>query len=105
MSEWTFLTSYALILSRIAGEPYNTALELSNAVGITERAVRKIIADLLASGYITKKREGRRNQYRINPNLPLRHPSHKETAVGELLKILHLEQHKHLGTPESESAK
>ena len=93
MSEWTFLTNYASLLSHITSKPYATALELANAVGITERAARRIIADLLADGYITKKREGRRNQYRINPDLPLRHPSHKETAVGEFLKILHSEQH------------
>ena len=105
MPEWTFLTNYALILGRITSEPYATALELANAVGITERATRKIIADLLAHGYITKKREGRRNQYRINPNLPLRHPSHKETAVGELLKVLHPEQQKNLETQTIESAK
>ena len=105
MSEWTFLTNYASILSHIASKPYATALELANAVGITERAARKIIADLLANGYITKKREGRRNQYRINPDLPLRHPSHKETAIGELLKILHPEQHKHLAPPDNESAR
>ena len=105
MSEWTFLTNYTSILSHIASEPYATALEFANAVGITERAARKIIADLLAGGYITKKREGRRNQYRINPNLPLRHPSHKETAVGELLKVLHPERQKNLEAQDTESAK
>ena len=105
MSEWTFLSNYASILSQIASKLYATALELANAVGITERAARKIIADLLTDGYIIKKREGRRNQYRINPHLPLCHPSHKETAVGELLKILHPEQHKLSATLDSEAAK
>ena len=88
MSEWTFLTNHALVLSYIARHPRTTALDLANAIGITERATRKIIADLLDAGYVTKKREGRRNRYRINPELPLRHPSHEETAVGELLQAL-----------------
>lgn len=88
MSEWTFLTNHALVLSHIAYHPRITGLELSNVVGITERATRKIIADLLEAGYINKKREGRRNRYRINPDLPLRHPSHGETAVGDLLEVL-----------------
>ena len=88
MPEWTFLTNHALVLSYIARHPRITALDLANAVGITERATRKIIADLLETGYITKKREGRHNHYRVNPSLALRHPSHGETAVGNLLKAL-----------------
>ena len=88
MPQWTFLTNHALVLSHIARQPRITAVELANTVGITERATRKIIADLLSAGYITKRREGRRNRYRINPNLPLRHPSHGETAVGSLLRTL-----------------
>jgi hypothetical protein len=43
---------------------------------------------LLETGYITKKREGRRNRYRVNPDLDLRHPIHSETAVGDLLEAL-----------------
>ena len=88
MPEWLFLTNHAMVLSYIARHSRTTALELANAIGITERATRKIIADLLEAGYITKKREGRRNRYRINPDLTLRHPSHGETAVGDLLQAL-----------------
>ena len=88
MPEWTFLTNHALVLSYVARHPRTTARDLANAIGITERATRKIIADLLDTGYIAKKREGRRNRYRINPDVTLRHPSHGETAVGDLLEAL-----------------
>ena len=88
MPEWTFLTNHALVLSHIARNPRITGLALANAIGITERATRKIIADLSDAGYITKKREGRCNRYRINSDLRLRHPSHGETAVGALLRAL-----------------
>ncbi|MBL7126500.1 MAG: winged helix-turn-helix transcriptional regulator [Dehalococcoidales bacterium] len=88
MSEWTFLTNHAIVLSYLSIYPRITARELSNAIGITERATRKIIADLLQNGYISKDLEGRRNRYHINPDLPLRHPGLKETAVGYLLEIL-----------------
>ena len=88
MPEWTFLTNHGLVLSYVACRPRVTALELSNLVGITERSVRKILNDLEADGYITKKREGRRNHYRVNPELPLRHPGHGETAIGDLLEAL-----------------
>ena len=88
MSNWTFFTNHGLVLSQIAKQPRMTALEISSVIGITERATRKIIAELLEAGYITIKKEGRRNRYRINPDLSLRHPVHGETAVGDLLKAL-----------------
>jgi len=88
MPEWTFLTNHALVLSFLARHPRITALELSGAVGITERATRKIIADLEAAGYIKKKREGRRIRYRINPDLSLRHETQQDTAIGDLLEAL-----------------
>ncbi len=88
MPEWAFLTNHALVLSYVARNPRITARDLAAEVGITERTARKIIADLLEAGYITRKREGRRNRYRIKPDLPLRHPSHEEIAVGDLLQAL-----------------
>ncbi len=88
MAGWTFFTNHAMVLSFLAKYPRVTAREMSLTIGITERATRKIIADLDAAGYITKKREGRRIRYRINPGLPLRHEMHKDTAVGDFLKVL-----------------
>jgi len=88
MTDWVFLTNHALVLSYITRHSRMTARELADAIGITERAIRKIIADLLEAGYISKKKVGRRNRYRVNSDLPLRHPSHRETAVGDLLDAL-----------------
>src|SRR4030042_215948 len=80
MPEWMFLTNHALVLSSLAKHPRITARELSTAIGITERAVRRFIADLHAAGYITKKKEGRGVRYRINPDLSLRHDTYREMA-------------------------
>lgn len=88
MSEWRFLTNHGMVLSYLSLHPRITARDLADAIGITERATRKIIADLLDEGYVTKKREGRRNRYRVNPDLTLRHPIHSETAIGDLLQAL-----------------
>jgi len=88
MPEWGFLTNHALVLSFLSKHPRITARELSDVIGITERATRKIIADLDATGYIGKKREGRRIRYRINPDLPVRHDMHRDTAIGDLLEAL-----------------
>ena len=88
MPQWAFLTNHAMVLSHISRHPRTTARDMASAIGITERATRKIIADLLSAGYITKKREGRNSRYRINPDLTLRHPEHGETAIGDLLQAL-----------------
>ena len=88
MPGWTFLTNHAMILGCISRHPRMTGLELANSVGITERAVRKAIVDLLEEGYITKTKEGRHNRYRVAPDQPLRLSAHQQTDVGELLKVL-----------------
>jgi len=88
LPEWTFLTNHGLVLSYMAMHPRITARELGDAIGITERATRKIIADLSEAGYITKKLEGRRNRYRVNADLPLRHPTQQEAGIGDLLQAL-----------------
>jgi DNA-binding transcriptional ArsR family regulator len=88
MPEWTFITRHAAALSFIARNPRITALELGANLGITERAVRKLIADLYNAGYISKKREGRGVRYRINPDLSLRHETHREVGIGDFLATL-----------------
>ena len=88
MPEWTFITRHAVALSLIAKYPRITALELGKEMGVTERAVRKIIADLASAGYISKKREGRGVRYGINPELTLRQSTHREIAIGDLLVSL-----------------
>ena len=88
MPEWTFLTKHAAVLSIIAKNPRITALELAGELGMTERAARKLIAELYDTGYISKKKEGRRVRYSINPDKPLRQDIHDDIAVGSLLEAL-----------------
>ena len=88
MKGWTFLTNHARVLTSLAFHPQVTARELSTSIGITERAVRSIIADLEIEKYIEKSKEGRRIRYKINPKLPFRHRSQRDKAIGILLKAL-----------------
>ena len=88
MAKWTFITNHGLVLGYIARNPRSTARVIAQAAGITERTTHKIIAELEEAGYISRKRVGRKNQYQINFNLPLRHPSYDEVMVGELLQVL-----------------
>ncbi len=87
-STWTFVTNHAIVLSFIEKHPLITARDLAERAAITERAVRRIIAELEAESYIEKEKEGRRVRYTINSETPLRHHSQRDKAVGDLLRVL-----------------
>ena len=88
MPEWSFVTNHALVLAIIARYPDNTAREIGDTVGITERATHKIIKDLELAGYITRVKTGRRNRYRIHPDVPLSENIPTDAVARELLEIL-----------------
>ena len=87
-SVWTFITNHGLILSYLHHNPRSTVREIAEHVGITQRATHKIISDLELEGYIVRRKEGRRNVYRVDPELPLRHHTKEEIMLSELLKAL-----------------
>ena len=88
MPKFRFLTNHALVLSHVARQSRITARELSDIIGISERATHNIIGDLLEAGYITKKREGRRNRYGVNPDHPISPAGWEDTAAGYLLAAI-----------------
>ena len=85
---WTFLSNHAHVLLLIARDPAVTLRDAALRVGITERAVQRIVADLEEAGYLERHREGRRNRYRLHPELPLRHPIEAHTQIGELVGLV-----------------
>ncbi len=85
---WTFLTNHAQVLVCIADDPGVRLREIGQRVGITERAAHRIVGELAAAGYITRQRNGRRNQYTINAHLPVHDPIARQHNVGQLLEIL-----------------
>jgi len=85
---WTFLSNHAHVLLLIARDPAIKLRDVATQVGITERAVQRIVADLEAAAYLERERTGRRNHYRVHPELPLRHPIESHTAVGALLRLI-----------------
>jgi predicted ArsR family transcriptional regulator len=88
MGKWTFVTNHAIVLTYLANHPSITARQLALEIGITERAVRAIIADLDSEGYIGKAKEGRRLRYSVNAALPLRHSTQLDKQIGQLLMFL-----------------
>ena len=88
MPSWTFLTNHARVLIHISHRPQSTGLEIAQAVGITERAARKIIAELQEAGYISARKVGRRNEYRVDIQRSLGRIGEREVTVGELVSLL-----------------
>jgi predicted DNA-binding transcriptional regulator YafY len=87
-SNWLFLSNHGNVLLCIARDPRIRISELADNVGIGERAAQKIVADLVADGYVVRTKQGRRNRYQVNPRAHLRHPLFAELEVGPLLAAL-----------------
>lgn len=85
---WTFLTNHAHVMIRLRLDPTLRVRDLADQVGITERAAHRILADLIRAGYVAKKREGRRNRYRLNLDHPMRHPLERSKPVRDLIEAL-----------------
>lgn len=85
---WTFLTNHAHVMILLAKNPEIVLREVANLVGITERAVQRIIADLERDGFLVRERVGRRNSYRIRQGRPLRHPIEAHRSIGDLLDFV-----------------
>lgn len=76
------------MLLLIARDPEIRLRDVADMVGITERAVQRIVADLEEGRYLERERNGRRNRYRIHSDLPLRHPVEAHRDVGDLLSLI-----------------
>ena len=85
---WAFLTNHAQVLLCIADDPGVRLREIGARVGITERAAHRIVGELEGSGYVDRRRNGRRNNYTVNAHLPLPDPLASKQRVRDLLKVL-----------------
>ena len=85
---WTFLSNHAHVLLALARDPSARLRDVAELVGITERAVQRIVADLEAEGYLTRERNGRRNEYSVHPDRPLRHPIEAHRKVRALIDLV-----------------
>lgn len=87
-SGWTFLTNHAHVLVLLAREGDLLLREVAQRVGITERAVQRIVSELVDGGYLQVTRVGRRNHYRVVDKHALRHPVESGTTLRDLLRLL-----------------
>jgi biotin operon repressor len=85
---WTFLTNHSHVLILLTKKPDMVLREVASAIGITERAVQRIIADLEEDGFLTRQKIGRQNHYHVARNLPLRHPIESHRLIGDLVDLI-----------------
>ena len=91
MPQYQFLTNHAQVLLCVAHDPGIRLRDIASMVGITERSAHRILSELVEDGYVGRERVGRRNVYRVKPELPLRHSLTQETEerrIGDLLEVL-----------------
>jgi predicted transcriptional regulator len=82
---FTYLTNHTHVLVALNANAELRVRDLATAIGITERAVQRILADLEAVGVLEREKLGRRNSYKIRRQARLRHPLEGHCTVGGLL--------------------
>ncbi len=87
-AKWTFLTNHAHVLIVLESEAEIVLREVATRVGITERAVQRIVQDLEDEGYLRREKAGRQNRYEVIKGVPLRHPVESHCTIGQLLKMV-----------------
>jgi len=85
---WTFLSNHAHVMICLAQDPAIRVRDMARRIGITERAVLKILAALVEEGLVERHRQGRRNYYELDTDMPLRHPIENHHTVGELIDLI-----------------
>ena len=86
---WTFLTNHAHVLLCIARDPAIRLRDVAEQVGVTERAVQRIVTELEDAGYLHREKEGRCNRYEVDLDLPLRHPIERHCPLSALVRMVH----------------
>ena len=87
-ASWTFLTNHAHVLLSLVERPGATMRDVAARVGITERAVQRIVSELEEAGYLSRVREGRANRYTVHEGLLLRHPVEGHCTIAELIEMV-----------------
>lgn len=85
---WTFLTNHAQVLLCLVQDSEIRLRDVAERVGITERAAQRILADLIATGYVRSERIGRRNHYAVDRTQAMRHAAQFGQEIGPLLDLL-----------------
>ncbi len=82
---WTFFSNHTHVLVCLARNPQEPLRVVAQTIGLTERAVQRIVADLERGGVLERQKQGRQNRYTLHLEVPLRHPLEKHRTIGDVL--------------------
>tara|TARA_Y100000590_G_scaffold466144_1_gene640587 strand:+ start:5443 stop:5724 length:282 start_codon:yes stop_codon:yes gene_type:complete len=88
MSDWTFFSNYGHLIFLLGTQKNLTVREMAIQVGITERAVLRILGDLEKAGYVEISKQGRKNEYKVNRSKYLKHEIEKQCSIGDLIDLI-----------------
>ncbi len=88
---WRLLSNHGLVLAYIARDPGATLRQMAQALGLTERAVYRLVRDLEEAGLIAKQRRGRRNVYRVDWARVLTAEAGPGLRMGDWLRVMQRE--------------
>jgi len=103
MGNWTLFSNHGHVLVCLARDSEARLRDVAASVGITERAVQKIVRDLQDGGMVSVTKNGRRNCYRIHNKQTLRHDLEANCNLGDLVKLVTKQPGAHKSTAEAES--
>jgi hypothetical protein len=98
LSYWTLFSNHGHVLVCLSRDPEARLRDVAADVGITERAVQKIVRDLQDAGMLSVTKSGRRNRYRINHRQTLRHELEDKCTLKDLLNVVNKAQQLDAGT-------
>ena len=87
-ARWTFLSNHAHVPLCVARNPDARVRDIADQVGITDRAVQRILTELEDGEVLLRERRGRRTHYAISSGAHLRHPLEAHRRVLDLVALV-----------------
>ncbi len=87
-SGWYFITNHASVFFYLSRNPDATVRQVSDDLGIAERTVTGILADLRKEGYIESSKVGKQNVYVLHTELPMRKRGEAGYSLREFFSTL-----------------
>lgn len=87
-NRWYLLSTHGLVLLAVARAPRARIRDIAAEVGITDRACQRVLNDLTSSGFLSRRRVRRRNEYTVHVAQPMPHPLTESHTLAHLLHTL-----------------
>ena len=83
---WRVFSNHILILATLALNPSVRVRDTARRLGLSERQVAFIIAELRSQGLVSSERQGRRNHYTVHMEAPMPQPGFAGRSLGDILQ-------------------